>query len=155
MIDPRERTVEAAIVPKPIQCGNGKSGLAGIDFPGMDVEGRRLTALARFTKCATDYCQWKLAKIPTASGRYGEVENARRRKRKFRDAPADPLNDVRDSRRIGITVSAPANRKEARVVSVSFLDQNIEGPLPTRDDRKTWGAVANNLRADQILQRLL
>ena len=72
-----------------------------------------------------------------------------------REAPMRPLNEVRDARRIRITVSRSANGEEAGVVCVSLLQKDIECPFPSWDDRKTRGAVADNLCADRVLQYLL
>ena len=139
-------------VPNPVQYRNRKPRLARIDFPRMDVESRRLGSSARLKKSTTDYRERKLAQIPTACRGYGITQNARRCEREFCEAPGRPLNDVRSARRVRITVTASPNGKEARVVSVAFLDQDVEGPLATWNDRKTGRPVTEDFPANQVFE---
>src|SRR4051794_13638445 len=62
---------------------------------------------------------------------------------------------MRNTRRVRITVTAPANREQAGVVPVTFLQQYIECPLPSGNDRKTRSTIPDDLRANQVFERLL
>src|SRR6266446_3345506 len=119
----------------------------------MDVERCRLAAVGRFLKCAVDHSVRKLAEVATAGRRHGISKNAGCRQRKFGEATMLSLDDVGHTSRGWISISASANRKEARVIAVAFIDQNIKGPLTSWNDREVRRAIADNRRPDQIFER--
>ena len=138
-----------------VQLRDRQARLPRIDFPGMDVERCRLTAFAGFAKCATYHRQRELAKVPSSRRRHRVAEDFRRRQRKLRELTPRPLNDVRSSLRRRIAVATAPNRKETGVVAVTSLDQGIERPFPSRNDRKAWCAIAKYARSRDVFQLAL
>src|SRR4030088_1929531 len=99
----------------------------------MDVKGCGLTPIRRFAKRATNYGIGKLSEIATTGGGQLIRKNPRRRQRKLSENPAVTPDEMRHPTRARISVPAPTDREEARVIAITFLDQNIEGPLASRN----------------------
>src|SRR5688500_143390 len=129
-IDARESVSQSSIVPESIQSGHGEPRLVGIDFPRVDIEGCRLASLARLPKRPTNDCERELPQVAAAGCGHWITQDTRRSEWKLRDAARRALDDVRKAGSPGVAVSAPVNWKKAGVVPISFLDEDIECPLP-------------------------
>src|SRR5688572_3959911 len=130
--------------------------LAGIDFPGMQVEDEGspvalIDALERRTRQPVG----EDAEISATRHRQSQRAPARDRHRKL-DASAGRWSSdlVRLEGWIGDAVVVVMNREHARVVAEPRVDALIERPEGGLHDGKAGGAVADNRCADEILEQL-
>src|SRR5690348_13808882 len=99
---------------------------------------------------------WKDAEICTAGCWKTCAEHASGRRWNFEQSalgPREPVG-VGIGLRVPIAVGTP-NGEKARVVLVAFLDQDVQSPLTSDDNRKTRSPVTKHWSAHEILEDIL
>jgi hypothetical protein len=91
--------IEIAVMPKPGECTESfEPRLAGVDFPGVDIEMDRTARLLDLLKSPSSEPPWEDAKIATTSNGYFEWAVGEDRDRVFRDGMPAGGNRVRIDR---------------------------------------------------------
>src|SRR2546423_4018704 len=148
-----QRGVESTIVPDSVETRDRQARLRIVDFPGVDVECRRLTPIGRLAEGAANQPKRKLTQIPAAGGGNGVTQYTDRRQGKLGELPARTTNEVRNTRCGRVPVSTSMYRKETRIIHVTFLDQCIECPLEAGNNGKVGCAITKNARTRDLLER--
>src|SRR5688500_2715209 len=118
----------------------------------MHVEHRRLAAAAMLKKGAPGQRQREVPQVSAAGSRNPQRPEPDGSKRQLEQGARGTLDQVRARRRGGITVVGAANRKEAGVIAVALLHQDIEGPLASRPNREAGGAESQYPLPHDVLQ---
>src|SRR5436189_3612032 len=127
-------------MPSGCQPGDGQAWLRGIDLPGMDVErARRPAALTLAQRGADETAGEQPKKRATRRGE-PHTRASQCGRGNLCDAAGGTLDPVGVSASGRVAVTGTSHRKEAGIVPVAFLDQDIERPFPALHDREVWGA---------------
>src|SRR4051812_8856194 len=97
----------------------------------------------------------QMTQVRAAGGRKPHTGDGQRRQRKLHQRSIFARDGVRYGRRVGISVSAATNRKEARIVYVAFRDERVERPFASVQDREARRPISQDRRSRQILENAL
>ena len=131
-------------------------GLVYINLPRMDVKYGRSTSLRVVAEGSANDAKGKLPEVASAGGRGPESEDMSNGHRQLKQTAGIPDDDVRHHSGSGVAVTSWApNRKQAGVVTVAFLQQDIESPFQPRKNREGRSPKAKDRFAAGILQGVL
>jgi hypothetical protein len=141
---------------KAAQRAGLETWLIRIDLPGMQIKNRRP---ALQTIYAADAPPRPFVRedteISSACDRKIQRPEPGRRRRRLDESPARTLEQVGMARRERDAVPIVPNRKDARVVAISLLDQDVQSPEGFRRDRIARRAIAEDLTCGRALQQVL
>src|SRR2546423_14317995 len=93
-----QRGVESTIVPDSVETRDRQARLRIVDFPGGDVECRRLTPIGRLAGGAANQPKRKLTQKPAAGGGDGGKQKTDSRQREIRGVPPGGTEEGGDKR---------------------------------------------------------
>ena len=131
--------------------------LPRIDLPRMDVDdGRLALAAIHPAHSPAQVAVGKHAEVGAAAERQVASQERRRRDRKLHEAPPVALaNHVREALRVGHSVERVADRKDARIVAESQVEEDVRRPCGAPGEGERRRAIAEDRVADDVLERLL
>src|SRR4051812_29552687 len=95
----------------------------------MDVERGRHAASFSGGKGELRQAVGEKAEVGATAGGHESGRGAQRGRRKFVQVAGRTLQDVRIAVAAGVSIPGAKDRKEAGVIAVAFLDEDVERPL--------------------------
>src|SRR5947208_4942114 len=151
-LEARHGPPEPTIVSRARQPGDMNAGLVGIDLPWMDIERARHVPALALPQCRAYHTVRQKPEVAAARRGEPHAAPAQRRRGNLREPAGGTLDKIWIRPPRWISVSGTPDWKQARVVAVPFLEQDIEGPLPTRHDRETRRTKSHDRDAGDVLE---
>lgn len=114
--------------------------LIRIQLPRVQVERGGNAGKCMFTEAVTNDAEGQVAEVRAAGSRNACASPRGRGQRQLAQCSRHAMHLVRHDWRRTVSVSWTANGEQAGIVTESFLEKHIEGPLASGSDRKVGRA---------------